>query len=128
MLYSKTKPDRLTKEEFFAMPEFKFNPLRERIIAVFAQNDDGDLYFEDFLDFLSVFSRRAGHDVKASYVFRLYGSPSSASKKIFLIKFLFLDLDGDGYLGDNDIRHVVDCMTYNLTEDEKTEVISKVYM
>jgi len=45
----------LTKEQFMAIAELKCNPFRERIAEVFSA-DGQQISFDDFLDFLSVFS------------------------------------------------------------------------
>jgi Ca2+-binding EF-hand superfamily protein len=53
----------LTKSEFVAIAELQINPFRDRIAEVFS-DEDGAIRFEDFIDFLSVFSEEATRDVK----------------------------------------------------------------
>ncbi len=49
------------------------NPLRDRIVKVFSQNEDGSMCFEDFLNMMSVFSEAAPNLVKCYYAFEIYG-------------------------------------------------------
>ena len=46
----------LEKDEFVKIPDFAANPFIERISEVFSQDGTGDIQFEDFLDFMSIFS------------------------------------------------------------------------
>lgn len=51
----------LSKEEFCEMPELKDNPFVQRIADVFSQDGTGDMAFEDYLDFMSIFSPQVGY-------------------------------------------------------------------
>lgn len=47
----------LTRKEFLSLPIIAHNPFAERIHKVFCSDEEkGNINFEDFLDFLSVFS------------------------------------------------------------------------
>ncbi|KNE61291.1 hypothetical protein AMAG_07032 [Allomyces macrogynus ATCC 38327] len=99
----------LSKEGFMSIAELHINPFRFRIAEVFS-NDDGVITFEDFLDFLSVFSEEATRDVKSFYAFRIY------------------DFDDDDYLSPNDVRQVVQCQVGSaLTEEEIEEIVTQVF-
>ncbi len=62
-----------------------YNPFRFRITKIFSQHNDGNMAFEDFLEFLSVFSSSASREVKQAYAFRIY------------------DMDSDGFLDRGDL-------------------------
>lgn len=65
----------LTKEQFANISELQHNPFRYRVSKVFAKNDK--IGFDEFVDFLSVFSEEATRDVKAFYAFKIYGIHTS---------------------------------------------------
>jgi hypothetical protein len=54
--YNKNKDALLSRDELLTMPELRDNPLRERIAHVFSADGSGNMSFDDFLDFLSVFN------------------------------------------------------------------------
>lgn len=100
----------LQKSEFIAIPELANNPFVERIAEVFSEDGSGDIQFEDFLDFMSIFSAEATSDVKASYAFRIY------------------DFDEDGYIGVSDVKNILDLITKDkLTDAEKEEICNKIF-
>ncbi|KAI9187948.1 Calcium and integrin-binding member 3 [Blastocladiella emersonii ATCC 22665] len=99
----------MSKDEFVAIPELQINPFRMRIAEVFS-NEQGIIEFEDFLDFLSVFSEEATRDVKSFYAFRIY------------------DFDEDDQLGFADVRQTVECQVGdNLSEEEIETIVAKVF-
>jgi len=57
--YNSDRDSILTREELLTMPELSVNPFRERIATVFSSDGSGNMTFEDFLDFLSVFGAKA---------------------------------------------------------------------
>uniref|UniRef100_A0A8D0G9V7 Calcium and integrin binding 1 n=1 Tax=Sphenodon punctatus TaxID=8508 RepID=A0A8D0G9V7_SPHPU len=71
------------------------NPFQERICQVFstAEDRDGSMSFEDFLDMLSVFSDSATSEIKSHYAFRIF------------------DFDDDGTLDRKDLEQLVNCLT-----------------
>jgi calcium and integrin-binding protein 1 len=68
--------------------------------------------FDDYLDMYSALSEQATRDVKTAYAFRIY------------------DFDGDGVIGREDIKLVVDRLLYDddkhLTRSETTGVIDNL--
>ncbi|KAJ3335769.1 hypothetical protein HDU93_004457 [Gonapodya sp. JEL0774] len=97
--------DTLTRDEFLALPELAQNPFKERIAEAFITSGDKNATFDDFLDFLSVFSESATRDVKAFYAFRLY------------------DFDEDGYLNEDDISKVVKLVVGDELNSEEIKVV-----
>jgi calcium and integrin-binding protein 1 len=99
----------LTKLQFADMPELRFNPFRKRIAEVFAR-DDHKIGFDEYLEFLSVFSEEATADIKRLYAFRIY------------------DHDEDGHLGKADLVKTIKCLVGNhLTDHEIVIVAKKVF-
>lgn len=83
---------RLSFQDVQSLPQLKECPFALRLCQVFSTGDNG-LNFEDFLDMMSVFSRRAPWNLKASYAFQI------------------LDYDNDGLIGKNDIRTAIYSIT-----------------
>ncbi|XP_055852537.1 calcium and integrin-binding family member 2 [Episyrphus balteatus] len=91
------------------LPELKENPFRTRICEAFSRDGLGNLSFEDFLDFLSVFSEQAPRDIKVFYAFKIY------------------DFDQDGFIGRADLKSVLTTMTKNdLSPEEQQQIADKV--
>lgn len=86
---------RLPKSRILTLPELRANPFRHRICQVFSTAEDGEgsLSFEDFLDMLSVFSDSATPEIKSHYAFRIF------------------DFDDDGTLDKKDLEQLVNCLT-----------------
>uniref|UniRef100_A0A8D2LLH8 Calcium and integrin binding 1 n=1 Tax=Varanus komodoensis TaxID=61221 RepID=A0A8D2LLH8_VARKO len=87
--------ERVPKSQVLLLPELRANPFRDRICQVFstADNGEGSLSFEDFLDLLSAFSDSATLEVKSHYAFRIF------------------DFDDDGTLDKKDLENLVNCLT-----------------
>lgn len=64
---------RLPKEDIEQLDELRENPFKRRICEAFSRDGQGNLTFEDFLDFLSVFSEQAPREIKVFYAFKIYG-------------------------------------------------------
>ncbi|KAJ7315879.1 hypothetical protein JRQ81_002041 [Phrynocephalus forsythii] len=60
---------RVPKSKLLMLPELRANPFRHRICHVFSTAEDGEgsMSFEDFLDMLSVFSDSATLEIKSHY-------------------------------------------------------------
>jgi len=71
----------ISAEEFFNIPELSINPLARRLERLFES-----VNFKEFVAFLSAFSSRASTDDKLQFLFTVY------------------DIDGDGYVGANDME------------------------
>ncbi|KAJ6662788.1 hypothetical protein lerEdw1_010992 [Lerista edwardsae] len=92
---------RIPKSKILMLPElrpfppYQANPFRHRICRVFSTAEDGEgsLSFEDFLDMLSVFSDSATPEIKSHYAFRIF------------------DFDDDGTLDKKDLEQLVNCLT-----------------
>ncbi|XP_011838082.1 PREDICTED: calcium and integrin-binding family member 2 isoform X3 [Mandrillus leucophaeus] len=54
------------------MPELRENPFKERIVAAFSEDGEGNLTFNDFVDMFSVLCESAPRELKANYAFKIY--------------------------------------------------------
>ncbi|XP_055346738.1 calcium and integrin-binding protein 1-like [Paramacrobiotus metropolitanus] len=101
-------------EDLERMPEFMFNPFRDRICSVFSSRKDNTLTFEDFLDVLSVFSESAPKSVKTAYAFKIY------------------DFNEDSLLDQNDLAELIRRLTnpeqLGGLHDEEIQKICKYIM
>ena len=70
--YNSDRDNILTREELLNMPELTVNPFRERIATVFSSDGSGNMTFEDFLDFLSVFGSKARREPRQKACGRAY--------------------------------------------------------
>lgn len=94
----------LSVEQFANIAELQQNPFRYRVAKVFAKNNK--IGFEEFVDFLSVFSEEATRDVKSFYAFKIYGIRIKASVNKGAYNG-YEDIDDDTYLGRDDMTAVV---------------------
>ncbi|XP_067411513.1 calcium and integrin-binding protein 1 [Emydura macquarii macquarii] len=106
---------RVPKGKFLTLPELRANPFQDRICRVFSTAEDGDgsMSFEDFLDMLSVFSDSATSEIKSHYAFRIF------------------DFDDDGTLDRKDLEKLVNCLTgegdeTRLSESEMDQLIQNI--
>ncbi len=54
----------LSVQEFMDLPGLKANPLLERILDVFDENQDGEVQFTEFISALSIFNTHGAEDAK----------------------------------------------------------------
>ncbi|CAM4627785.1 unnamed protein product [Caretta caretta] len=106
---------RVPKSKILTLPELRANPFQDRICRVFSTAEDGDgsMSFEDFLDLLSVFSDSATAEIKSHYAFRIF------------------DFDDDGILDRKDLEKLVNCLTgegdeTRLSESEMDQLIQNI--
>uniref|UniRef100_A0A7S3Z6C0 EF-hand domain-containing protein n=1 Tax=Lotharella globosa TaxID=91324 RepID=A0A7S3Z6C0_9EUKA len=79
-------------DELVQLPEFRRNPMKERLKEYFQAQNDGRSRFSmrQFITTLSVFSPRASIADKCRFLFNIY------------------DCDGDGKIGKEDLRKILD--------------------
>lgn len=101
---------RLSKQQIMNLPELKVNPFSERICEVFSSSGDGRISFEDFLDFVSVFSETASRGVKIEYAFRIY------------------DFNNDGLISSHDLFEIINLLTgdQKLTDEQMDQLIDNI--
>mmetsp|Transcript_38229 Transcript_38229/g.89479 ORF Transcript_38229/g.89479 Transcript_38229/m.89479 type:complete len:192 (-) Transcript_38229:152-727(-) len=87
----------ISPQEMLKLPQLRFNPLGQRVIAV-SKFHASRYSFRDFLQDLAVFSPQAPYEVKLHFAFKVF------------------DVDGDGKLGRYDLR----CLLRALVPPEVT--------
>ena len=91
----------LSVTEFLAIPELEHNPLVQRVVATFDSDGSGEVDFQEFISALSVFTTadKETKDSKFLFVYKLY------------------DVDGDGFISNADLYHVLKAMVGNNLND-----------
>ncbi|KAL6042124.1 Calcineurin subunit B type 1 [Balamuthia mandrillaris] len=91
----------ISTDEFLSLPELAMNPLNPRVIALFQQEKGEDkVNFKDFVQVLAVFSPKASRKDKLRLAFKMY------------------DVDGDGFISQQDLYHVVKLMVGKFVPEE----------
>ncbi len=95
----------LEADELMMIPELAMNPLVPRIVAVFDA-----VNFRQFVNNLGVFGPNGTTEAKVDFAFRIY------------------DVDGDGFVSENDLATVLKMMVGdNMTDDALNRVVKKVF-
>eukprot|EP00012_Vannella_robusta_P005768 CAMPEP_0206206962 /NCGR_PEP_ID=MMETSP0166-20121206/15299_1 /ASSEMBLY_ACC=CAM_ASM_000260 /TAXON_ID=95228 /ORGANISM="Vannella robusta, Strain DIVA3 518/3/11/1/6" /LENGTH=176 /DNA_ID=CAMNT_0053627615 /DNA_START=39 /DNA_END=570 /DNA_ORIENTATION=- len=101
----------LSKEEFLEIKELQGNPLLERVIDVFDENQDGEVQFTEFISSLAVFSQNGNDDAKLRFAFQIY------------------DIDRDGFISNGELFMVLKKMVgNNLTNEQLQQIVDKTIM
>uniref|UniRef100_F6U158 Calcium and integrin-binding family member 2 n=1 Tax=Monodelphis domestica TaxID=13616 RepID=F6U158_MONDO len=87
------------------MPEFKENPFKERIVASFSEDGEGNLTFNDFVDMFSVLCESAPRELKASYAFKIY------------------DFNNDNFICKSDLELTLARLTKSELEEEEVVLV-----
>eukprot|EP01147_Barroeca_monosierra_P006942 gene6942-7602_t len=95
----------LSVTEFMAIPELQQNPLVERVLAIFDDNGDGEIDFEEFIKGISLFSVQGDREKKLRFAFQIY------------------DVDGDGYISNGELFQVLKLMVGNNLKDTQLQQI-----
>jgi serine/threonine-protein phosphatase 2B regulatory subunit len=95
----------LEADELMMIPELAMNPLVPRIVAVF-----DSVNFRQFVNHLGVFGPNGAVEDKIEFAFRIY------------------DVDGDGFVSEDDLEAVLRMMVGdNIGDDSLHRVIRKVF-
>merc|ERR1712039_620384 len=101
----------LSKDEFLSIKELQGNPLLERVIDVFDENQDGEVQFTEFISSLAVFSQNGNDDAKLRFAFQIY------------------DIDRDGFISNGELYTVLKKMVgNNLTPEQLQQIVDKTIM
>ncbi|EGD74155.1 calcineurin B [Salpingoeca rosetta] len=95
----------LSVTEFMAIPELQQNPLVERVLAIFDDNNDGEIDFEEFIKGISLFSVQGDREKKLRFAFQIY------------------DVDCDGYISNGELFQVLKLMVGNNLKDSQLQQI-----
>lgn len=98
----------LSVQEFLAIPELEHNPLVRRVVDTFDSDHSGEVDFAEFISALSIFSMATNKDKKMEFCFRVY------------------DVDGDGFVSNADLFHVLKAMVgNNLNEIQLQQLVDR---
>eukprot|EP00051_Salpingoeca_urceolata_P026541 m.477678 g.477678 ORF g.477678 m.477678 type:complete len:176 (-) comp20919_c0_seq1:67-594(-) len=99
---------KLSVEEFMQLPELQQNPLVERVIAIFDEDGDGEIDFEEFIKGISLFSVRGDKTKKLEFAFKIY------------------DIDKDGFITNAELFQVLKLMVgSNLKDVQLQQIVDK---
>lgn len=82
----------LEPNELFDVPELKDNPIVQRIINVFDENNDGCISFYEFVNGLTSLASKSNPMDKYKFVFKVY------------------DFNGDNYISSGDLFYMIKLM------------------
>ncbi|EEQ36584.1 putative calcineurin subunit B [Clavispora lusitaniae] len=101
----------IDKNEFLAIPGISSNPLAQRLMDVFDEDNDGTIDFQEFITGLSAFSGKTSRDEKLRFAFKIY------------------DIDQDGFIATGELFIVMKMMVgKNLSDAELQQVVDKTIM
>jgi len=98
--------------EFLSLPELKENPLVKRVVAIFDQDNNGEINFMEFVQGLAMFSvKSTEREKKLKFLFSIY------------------DLDGDGYISNSELFTVLKMMVgRNLKPHQLQQIVDKTIL
>jgi len=99
----------ISTDELLSLPELKENPLIKRVVAIFDNDNSGDIDFKEFVQGLALFVvKNSDRDQKLKFLFSVY------------------DLDGDGLIGNDELFTVLKMMVgSNLKDHQLQQVVDK---
>lgn len=98
----------LSRDEFMSLPELQQNPLVQRVIDIFDQDQNGEVDFKEFIQGVSQFSVKGDKGSKLRFAFRIY------------------DIDNDGYISNGELYQVLKMMVgNNLQPNQLQQIVDK---
>ncbi len=105
------KSGTLSVQEFLAIPELEHNPLVRRVVATFDEDKSGEVDFQEFIAALSVFATPTGKEEKFKFTFKVY------------------DVDGDNFISNADLFHVLKAMVgSNLNDVQLQQLVDRTIL
>lgn len=105
------KSGTLSVQEFLAIPELEHNPLVRRVVATFDEDKSGEVDFQEFISAVSVFASPGGKESKFKFTFKVY------------------DVDGDNYISNSDLYHVLKAMVgSNLNDVQLQQLVDRTIL
>lgn len=95
----------LSVDEFMSLPELQQNPLVQRVIDIFDEDQNGEVDFKEFIQGVSQFSVKGDKSSKLKFAFRIY------------------DVNNDGYISNGELFHVLKMMVGNNLKDSQLQQI-----
>ena len=101
----------ISVDEFMALPELQSNPLVQRVIDIFDEDQNGEVDFKEFIQGLSQFSVKGDKISKLRFVFKIY------------------DIDNDGYISNGELFQVLKMMVgSNLKDTQLQQIVDKTIL
>ena len=101
----------ISVDEFMALPELQHNPLVQRVIAIFDEDQNGEVDFKEFIQGLSQFSVKGDKISKLRFVFKIY------------------DIDKDGYISNGELYQVLKMMVgSNIKDTDLQQIVDKTIL
>jgi len=101
----------LSVDEFMSLPELQQNPLVQRVIDIFDEDNNGEVDFKEFIRGISQFSVRGEKGTKLKFAFRIY------------------DMDRDGFISNGELFTVLKMMVgNNLKDSQLQQIVDKTIM
>lgn len=102
----------ISVQELLALPELKENPLLKRVVAVFDKDQSGELDFKEFVQGLAMFAvKSTEREKKLRFLFSIY------------------DLDGDGFISNEELYTVLKMMVgSNLKDNQLQQIVDKTIL
>jgi len=102
-----TKTTRVSQDDLLAHKYLKNNPFSDRIVKVFASDENGSFSFDDFVDMMNVFHPNATAVLKGHYAFKIY------------------DFNADENIGGEDIEFITNRL---ISSDEEEMFVTREEM
>ena len=101
----------ISVDEFMALPELQNNPLVQRVIDIFDEDQNGEVDFKEFIQGLSQFSVKGDKISKLRFVFKIY------------------DIDKDGYISNGELYQVLKMMVgSNIKDTDLQQIVDKTIL
>ena len=101
----------ISVDEFMALPELQNNPLVQRVIDIFDEDQNGEVDFKEFIQGLSQFSVKGDKISKLRFLFKIY------------------DIDNDGYISNGELYQVLKMMVgSNIKDTDLQQIVDKTIL
>jgi len=97
--------------ELMSIPALQSNPLVQRVIDIFDEDQNGEVDFKEFIQGVSQFSVKGDKSSKLRFAFKIY------------------DMDGDGYISNGELFQVLKMMVgSNLKDTQLQQIVDKTIL
>jgi len=97
--------------ELMSIPVLQSNPLVQRVIDIFDEDQNGEVDFKEFIQGVSQFSVKGDKSSKLRFAFKIY------------------DMDGDGYISNGELFQVLKMMVgSNLKDTQLQQIVDKTIL
>jgi len=101
----------VSSDEFLSVPELQQNPLVQRVIDIFDEDQNGEVDFKEFIQGVSQFSVKGDKSSKLRFAFKIY------------------DMDNDGFISNGELFQVLKMMVgSNLKDTQLQQIVDKTIL